>query len=267
MPVLLVRKDYLLSEAFEMIGKRLYGTEWTSLEICANKQPAPEELEKRYADNEKARDQAHIELGEIEAQIAKTTSATKIQSLKRKLAAIHSRLPDIHSELDLTRPDGAWRESAATYQRKLKAERMLIDALAQRKIQSHNGWNQTHDNHFWGGHPHFRHSIALSIVRMPKQYSSRGWEPSRINEGEFDKWLDTVEPVTSSALAQVTREDQCVAWLRRSVETSGGQQTKSKADYFTEASVQIAGLTEREFNRAWPRTVPASWKGGGRRRW
>lgn len=260
------RKYYFLSEAFEFIGHRLYGDSWTGHEIYQRSVPSPEQLSQAHVISREAYEGVDKEISAIRERISRTIKEPEIRDLEEQLrsktALREAAIRDLNSHPEPTDVNVSVYDN---YQRKLKAEATLNDAIRNGRITVHNSHNHPIDNVFWKGHPHFCYDLELSVVRVPRSYSARRFHAARIAIPEFDAWLDTVSPVTRSAERLLSAREQCERFLRKMIEA--GPQQKSKADYLYEAQTANPDLSKRAFDSVWNEIVPDSWKGAGRRRW
>jgi phosphoglycerate-specific signal transduction histidine kinase len=262
--VWLVRKQYLLYEAFELTGRRLFGNDWNGYELGKSPVPSPEELARARLPYLEAYQQIEAELSDIDKQVARSLSASEIEELNERRIAAQDRLQQATSALN-SHPEPT--ESTAwlyeTYQRKVVTETTLIEAIKRGTITVNNGRNWTINNLLWS-HPHFGYDIELSVVRLPRFSGMRRFQPAWLEERQFDSWLLTLEPLTESARTLLSRLDQCRLFLDQQV--AAGGQAKSKKAYLAEAQDKIKGLTAVDFNEAWKDRVP-DWTAGGRRKW
>lgn len=268
MPVSLIRKDYLLSEAFELIGQRLFGADWNGNELTAFAVPSPEQMQ---ADREPllaALQAIESELLGVGGEIERTTNEAKMGEFTRRRESLFERRIEIANQL-LSRPEPSDtnRWLYGNFQRKQRVESTLLDALRHGQIKAHDGRNCPIDNLLWRGHPHFGFSIELSVVRMPRNLSSKRFQPARISEPEFDEWLLTLAPLTASAEQSLPPIEQCRRLIHRWANSNGGMQERSKEEYRAEAMAMIPKLTKRAFESAWAQAAPNDWKRLGRRRW
>src|SRR5208282_3497944 len=91
MPVPLIRKDYFLSEAFELVGRRLFGNRWTGYEIFQGPIPSPEEFlhaREPYLD---AYARIETEIADIRGHLKRTLNESEIRDLQQRLYAAIER--------------------------------------------------------------------------------------------------------------------------------------------------------------------------------
>jgi hypothetical protein len=263
-PVTAIRKDYLFSEAFELVGRRLFGSDWTGNELTAHAFPSPKELAKARAPLERKLAVADAELARIEQQIRSTLSEPEMKRLVEQRNDVMDRRVEIHHSLRANPvPTEIHAQDYETYQRGQTAEAALIAGLAQGKIKAHNGRGYSIDSWLWNGHQHFRYDVRLSIVRLPSNLSSRRHEPARIDEREFDQWCRELETLTPSAEQALSDRERCTRILGPML---SARTYAIKAHYLSAVRAVMPDLSEREFEFVWAVFAPDSLKKGGRRR-
>lgn len=264
MPVGLVRKDYLLNEALDLIGQRLYGHRWTGQELFARKVDPPELVKARRAPIETAVETEQELIEGLAAEQKRTVDAARMEAIETELSGAFARRAKAYQELErIPDPsDQAYLARHKSYERRHSAERHLIEALADGDIESYVLGSMDVPSELWHGQNGFGYDLALSAVCMPRQYSGARRGSVRIREAQFDEWLRAVLPVDATDRADILPEDRCRAFLIEAVRS--GQKTKSRDGYKTEAMALIPGLSERAFLHAWAEIVPPDWKRRGR---
>jgi hypothetical protein len=267
-PVWSIRKDYLLSEAFELTGRRLFGDSWNTFELGQRRVPSPDELSRARAPFVEALDRIEADIASIGTRLNKTTNRSEIRKLTQQRETNIKQQAETNDQL-ISHPEATdtRRAQYEAYQRRITAETTLVDAIKRGIVKVHDGRNRPIDNLLWGGHPHFGYDIELSAVRVPRSFDSRRFLPARIAEKDFDKWLLTVTPLTQSGEKMLSPMERCRIFLRRQIEASNRVQQKPKEAYFLEAQAEIAGLSRRTYDTVWTDEVPDSWKAQARRRW
>lgn len=271
LPSKFVRTDYLFSEAFELIGKRLFGDEWLGWEIRQMRLESPAELEARRRPFDEAIHRAQSEIEKIREQIGKTVAVVVMAELEKQLEdASNRRMQKIQERLSITELTDGYVANYRTYERRMTVEEHLFVALKRGVIKAHNGQNSPIDNVLWQGHRNFRAYIEMSIVRLPRSHYSPRLQPARIEIEHFNSWLVTLEPVTESAKKAarppervLTELEQFQAFLSDRIASNGPP--PRKPNLWLEAHGKFPGLSERQFNFEWKTSAPASWKARGRR--
>lgn len=265
MPVSIVRNRYLLSEAFELVGRHLFGDEWTGNELDAQPGPSPDDLRAEYESGGRSRDEVDAEIEKLRNHMReKLLSEAETRQLQAQIEALQARRQAITDRLisPIAQDDPrVWLYE--NYQRRRTAEETLIGAIKEGKFPVWGG-QLGMEPRLWSER-HFRYSIELSIVRLPQTFSSKRHQSTRIPEAQFDSWLVTLKPLTPSAEKQLSNEDQCRMLFERWI--AGGDQKKSKKEYFLEAKEEVPDLSWRAFDSLWRQRAPAEWRKFGRRQW
>jgi hypothetical protein len=261
-PVSHIRNRYLLSEAFELIGRRLFDDEWKANELQAMPCPSPDELRADHEHWKKARDEIDGEIEKVRDQIRKRLlSETEAARLNKQIEELQTKRHDIAVRLlSHPEPTDTHVHSYEAYQRRRTAERTLVDAIKSGKFPVW-GRQMAIETYLWG-EPHFHYDIELSIVRVPRTFSSKRHQAARIDELAFDSWLATLKPLTASAMPPKSPEDRCALFLR--TEVAEGEKRMTRDEYREYAMNEFPGLTGEGFRRVWDAVVPESWKQAGR---
>ena len=266
MPVGLIRKDYLLNEALELVGMRLYHHDWTGQELFARKIASPvclleqrEPLEAAIAAEQRLID----ELGKEESR---TVDAARILEIKTERSNAFARRSDAYQNLDRLpdSSDESYLKQYETFERRKLAEKCLIDALGRGKIEAYILGSMVVPSELWRGQRGFAYDLILSAVCMPRQYSGQRRGSVRIRKTQFDPWLSLVLPDDAADRADFSPEDRCRAFLIEAIRS--GPKTKTRDAYREEAIGAIPGLSQRAFLQAWAEMVPLHWKKQGRPR-
>lgn len=266
MPVGLVRKDYLLNEAFELIGLRLYGHDWKGQELFARKAISPTEVRQRRAPFDAVIDETKS-LGEkLWDERRRTVDANRMKEIEAELAAANRRRTDAYHELEyIADPsDESYLQGYHRYERRCRSEERLIEALGRGDIEAYIPGGLNIPSEFWAGRKGFAYDLALSAVCMPRNYSGARRGSVRIRESQFDKWVRLVLPDDAADRADISPEDRCRGFLIDAARS--GQKMKSREAYKEEARASIPGLSERAFLQAWAEVAPPHWRRKGRPR-
>ncbi len=262
----LPRNDYLLAEAFQVVGRHLFAHEWTGDELIQIEIESPEEAHEARALIEAKLADCALEIQAVEKKIGQPLPTAEMEVLKRASAEAVDRRSELRlALLQLVTPE-AVKAPHAAYLRKKAALASLTDALKASAITAHNGRRSVIDGDLWRGERHFGFILELSLARLPRERFPRRLQLVWIDIGELEKWLKTVKPQVASKLPPPTPEEDCEKFLEARV-AEGNPDQLSKADWRDIALKEIDGLTGRGFNRAWVNTeMPNSWKSSGRKR-
>jgi hypothetical protein len=270
-PALQIRKHYLLSEAFELVGRRLFGRTWTGTEYAQRPTPSPDEIAATREPYETSLTNLSRDLTEIESQIARSLDQAVLAQAAERKQRIEEQLTLLRTtlHLELSEPNEAMRDQWETYQRRVAAERTLKDAIREHRFGVDDGrGNQIHPL-VWTDDPRFRCYVELSIAVTAKRSGTPRVQPVRIEEHSFDSWLRTLGPLVAHEPPkdELPPVEKARALIRKWVAESDGVQLKSKAAYMADAQERIKGLSERGFDQAWAIEAPPSWKKHGKRKW
>lgn len=258
--------QYFLFQAYELLGERLFGPEWTGGEysLRALKVLAPEQLEARRQSIETKIADRNRQIASHRERIRRSVNAEEIasaqQNEKREIEA-RSRLD--RSLFDLPRPDDSYRKDFAALQRHLTAENHLIQALRKSEIVARAGFGMLIPAEKWDSASGFKFHIELSLVIFPRDFANHRRGSVTFPRPEYEAWLGQQIPVVPDESNPVAPDVQCRNYLRGAV---GVGKTMSRDEYRDEALRRFPGLSERRFRQLWSEVVPLDFKLPGRRK-
>lgn len=264
MPVGLVRKDYLLNEAFDLIGQRLYSRDWTGRELFARKTASPDEVRAQRTPFEAEVETAQRIIERLREEQGRITNTRRLVEIEAEMKDASERRSDAYFQLQhLPDPtDDSYLSDHRAFLRRVNAEQTLIAALGRGDIEVWLLGGSGVPKEFWHGQNGFAYDLTLSAVCMPRHRSGQRRGSARIREAQFDDWLRTVLPDDAANRTDIRPEDRCRAFLIEAVRS--GPKTKSRDTYKEEAMTSIPGLSERAFLQAWAEIAPPHWKRRGR---
>lgn len=259
---------HFLEEAFELLGKHLYGSEWTGWELTASPVDDPDAIERKRAEFGKQIEGLHAEITVIDERIAATVDAVTIEKLQDRRAALLSELGALHSTLsDLPVIDDRHRQRHRTFLRRQNAEAILVDALSAGDLQAWatRGLEATGiPKHLWQGEKGFQYYLELSLVVLPRQEFGKRRGSVKLRSAEFDAWLMTVERIVVDPETPLSPEEQATIWFRRFIEQQTG--TPPKRDYaLHRMKLEVHDLSGAGALRVWQAHAPKHWKTPGPR--
>lgn len=257
------RPYYLLFEAFEALGQRLYGSEWTRNEFVAVGLETVEQAKAELARYQEIDERTTAQLDELSAESLRTTNAERIKAIESAKAGAQAERATIHSNYWMP----GWREgriaSARTYERRETTETMLIDAIKANKfpvVARHGNTQRNLEPWLWQD-KYFGYDLEISAVRVPSGWGKR-FQSARIPEGPFEAWLSTVVPLTPAGESALSPEEQCERYFAG--EVAKGPKQMSRDQYIAQARKLIPNLSYRAARRTWDsRVVPDEWKKHG----
>lgn len=265
MPVWAVRKEYLLIEAFELVGERLFGPQWDGNEAMATPVLSVAEhaarraaLAKQIAELRRQRRSGSTRKPGV-SKPARPQSKAKREKIAATITTLAQRLQLMPEDY---RPDAT---ALARYERRQATLDTLRLALVNGRIGARTLemgyvipgvlWETTHRTWF---HLHY------GLIRLPGFQGRQRVQSVRIEERAFDRWLDTLPRTNGAEPQHFTAEELCKRWLRRMADT-GDAANKTRAEVFKEASRLIEDLPYRTFLRQWDRVMPEAFHKPGRK--
>ncbi|MBB3065350.1 hypothetical protein [Limibacillus halophilus] len=257
-------QNYLLLEAFDLLGRHLYGDDWTGLEAWARPQRSTREIRQEREALLAEIEKSTIALDALTRRYNAVLDHDEQRALDAEITATRQALNETRNRLrDLPSLTGSHIRDSAAYERRAVAEGLIKGALDKGELTAIYGPNQPFAWQDWKNQPWFRLDIALSLATVSPELSNLRRAPVFLPRATFQTWLDGIEPKTLERLEEMTPEMRCRAYLKE--EVSKGK-TKSRDDYQEEALSLIEGLSIRLFRQLWTEIVPDSWKQGGRRK-
>lgn len=258
-----IESYYFLLHAFDVLGRRLFGEEWTRQEYRQAPLPSPEEVTAERAPLEQRIAELDARQEEIEQDIGRSLSAGQLDSLKGDKAALITERTACRERLShLYRIDDRYRHEYETFTRRRETEKRLFGALASGQLAASYGGLCNLDWEGWSRERGFKVYLETSLVVAPRLRGGARRASVLIPRDAFDEWLKTVLPITAGAIATLSPEEQCRAWLTSLA--ASGQKPKAKTALCEEALKRFPGLGPRGFRRVWDLHVPASWRRKGR---
>jgi hypothetical protein len=285
MPTFDLTAHYSLLQAFDLIGRRIFGDDWTGSEAWTRRSDDP-------AVTMKERAAVGRELAEIEQQIAALGIQINYPENESQKAEAQAKYQEL-SDLRRTGEDryrhfpveyDTWIADHAAYARRSQVEDIIMGAFSSRELDLVFGAGQVLPWEDWRHRPGFKVYINLSLIRMPDRYISRHGivqsdrdstvspsnpyrEPGRyvafVKAETFNDWLGKFAPNPDSP-GSLAPEAQCRSMIKEMVLMNHNSVPK-KEDCWQECKRRIPKLSERAFNRQWADLTPDDWKAGGRR--
>lgn len=246
-----MKDDYTLFDAFNFLGMRLYGAEWTGYEVRREREddPAPtlqtrapleakaEQLASLYSD--KLQEQKKVEGRE---EIRRVNN--DIDNLRRAMSDNYHQLHQIEDVHDFKIKD------YETWVRFEKAEGKFLKALCNDEIRVVCLFGQVVKPDLWAEMPEgFGYDLEHSLIFWPSSESSKQMASGRIRKLEFETWLETVIPIVPHDDATITTEQKAHIRLKELVQAWDG---RTKRDQFKEIiQGEFPDLGARAFKRIW----------------
>ncbi|MBF0168090.1 MAG: hypothetical protein HQL45_10710 [Alphaproteobacteria bacterium] len=264
---LLVRDNhYFLIEAFQLLGKRLFGPEWQGDEWKAEKLDAPDVVVAKRTPLEAELSESDRQIAQIEDAISKNVKADKIENLKQEKRGLLARQQDIHKALrNLYVPDKCYQSRYAAFVRRHETEARLSEALRTDSIPSRILGGIILNGSHWQSRAGYRHMIDLSLIVLPRLVYSKRRGTVLVPMAECGAWLETLMPIVVDPEAPPSPEFQCVEFLRQIFAKGEPYPYSTKLQYLEAATRKFPGLSKRAFDRVWGNHAPDSQKKRGRK--
>ncbi|WP_028793198.1 hypothetical protein [Thalassobaculum salexigens] len=264
------RVFYFLEEAFDLLGRHLYASEWDAQEIIARPCPDPDEGDDLRVELGQQFSALTAEIDALKSAIGKTTNAAEVSRLKGESAVLEERRQDVALKRDaLPIAGNLERARYARWQRRETAERVLIDAFKAETLKawSSRGPSMTQITpDLWRGEVHgFTWYLDLSLAVLPQSISSVRRGVIKIQSDDFHKWRSTVPPIATEAQADLPLEDRATLWFRQFVSDHQGPEPKRDSAIW-KIRETFPKLSEAAGKRIWAKNAPSAWKRPGPRR-
>ncbi len=258
-----MKDDYSLFDAFNFLGIRLYGPEWTGYEVWRDREedPAPI-LEARIPLTNEVElvttqiSEKHREQKEVEGRKEIHRVNNEIDNLKRKQSDLFHQLNDIgdvHSSV--VKDHESWKRFE-------RAEGIFLKALCNGDLTAICTFGMLVKENLWAEFPEgFGYSLEHSLIFLPSFESSKLMNSGYIKKKQFEDWLETVIPVVPHEGAKLSDEQRALVWFKALVPLWDG---RMKRDQFKEmALAEYPGLSGHGFKRIWDKEATPNMKRPG----
>ena len=259
-------RDYTLSDAFERVGRRLFGRKWLGTEYqYRGTIPTRDEMEGKRAPFLAAVEKLETELKEFNKRSAAVSDSQAVQSFAREREIIESRLEEARGALYLRPPpDDGHDQIFEIYHRRHIAEETLLEAFRSGALKVHDGQGVEIRAAIWTDDPRFRYYIELSMVVNSKTASPRHrFQAARISQSEFEAWIKKARLPQLRARPAIPIREQCKQFLEKCFQETGPIPIKAKLREL--ANAEIPDLSENTFNSVWAAVAPAEYRKPGRK--
>ena len=165
---------HFLLQAYDRLGRHLYGAEWTGQEILQPRLDPPEDVQVQREPLERQIGEVNAREDKIRAIISVTTDETLIAALEHEKGDQFSKRAQLQKDLrQLPKPDENYRRCYDAYARAEKAKAILFDALTSEAIKAQASLGMLIDWPGWGRMRGFRYDLDLSLVILPRTISGK----------------------------------------------------------------------------------------------
>ena len=183
-----IRNYYALSDAFQELGIRLFGDEWTGYEIRGDKEEDPSPLIKKRKPLEKELDRINHEHIAKSDERQKAVSQNEILNLNHQIRELDKQRGDISQQIyELTDDRDPDAKRHAQWVRYDTALGHFLRALIDKKIEVFCLSGRIVPNYFWQEKPEgFNFDLESSLIYWPSSESNSKFSAGRINNIKFD---------------------------------------------------------------------------------
>lgn len=257
---------YSLLQAFDLTGRRVFGSAWNGEEAFA----------RRANDPNATRQERQDILDGIKAQTAQAQQHQVIltldagedldQSASDSLHGINAELDRLKRRLSgLPHVTDWWVADHEAFARRQRIEDELRAAFAQGDLDLLIAPSEIVQWQSWSRLADFKVYFGLSMVRVPFAHAGRRRRgPAFVSKLALSQWLERFG-LPDPAGGELTPQAQLKIWLKEQVRENEPKKY-SKASYRNEALAIIPKITARAFDTVWDQTVPKSWRQSGRTR-
>lgn len=249
---------------FDRLGRYLYGSWWTGNEHNAYPAEPPEKITAEKLNISEQIDKTHVKLSHIRNERRKSLSAKQITELAEQERAISEKLRTINKQFyELPYDIDSHTKDYDEYMRRVTTNEYLQQALESDSVMAWFGlspmgirWSE------WGNRDGFTLYPELSMIHTRNSGRNRRMTVF-FKVSDFDKWLETLEPLNPEARPGPSTEDLYRSLIREFYATLNGRLPKIRFEKYVRSKVDT--FRPRTFNDAWAHeeSIPDEWKESG----
>lgn len=254
---------YFLLEAFEILGRHLFGDDWKGDEIYGQVMPDADETLAERKDKEAKVAVLDERISDLSDRISRTVKESEIAALNAEKAELMVQLGALNTALafELADPEGHHKAAFEKDRRRRTTEETLIGALKSRAIVGMVGPNIEIEGSQWRDGS-FRYSIPCSLIFGLRRLSAHRRDAAFVKRDGFDTWIKMVPKVAGNTGGQPDLKERVTNYLEDFV-SSNPVKPAPKPKIRMDTIERFPGLTARKFDGIWDQVVPNSWKATG----
>lgn len=255
---------YLLLQAFDLTGRRIFGSEWRGDEAFARDTEDPSSISHERRITQDRIKTLATSAAPYNAILASDADEEEHQKASDALHYLNRETEQLKERLaTLPHVTGSWLADHGAFKRRRDIEGKLFEAFRSGDLDLQVGPNEIVQWRNWSRQPDFKVLFSISCVIVPRSHAGqRRRGPAFIQRVAFNNWLNRFADAATGT-HEFTPEGQLEVWLRDKVRRFKPKDF-SKPVYRDQALEEIPGLSKRAFDRVWDNVVPDSWKSGGR---
>lgn len=263
------RVFYFLEEAFDLLGRHLYASQWDGREITARPIAAPTNVDEQRAELTAGIAELDGVIHALNEQRSKCVDSAEMEAISAKRSEEEEERQRLTLAIGkLPYFDDHDRRRLEIWQRRTTAHETLLDAFraGHLKAWSARGLEMTLiDPELWRReHRGFACYLDLSLVVLPRTWSGQRRGVVKIRIQDFQNWLASVLPVAVEAVGTLSKEDRARIWLQDFVRENA-HRVVLKREVHEAMDKAVGDPGKRAFKRLWETHVPAAWRKRGRR--
>jgi len=253
---------YLLLQAFDLTGRKIFGDEWRGDEAFARDTEDPSSVSDERQNVQNRIKTLAASTVPHNAILASDADEEEYQASSDALHQINQELGQLKERLaTLPHLTGAWLADHEAFKRRTDIEAKLFEAFRSGDMDLQVGPNEIVQWRNWSRQPDFKVLFSMSCVIVPRSHAGqRRRGPAFIQRVAFNNWLNRFSGAATET-HELTPEAQLEVWLREKIK---GPKEFSKPVYRAFAIEEIPDLSARAFDRVWDNVVPENWKRSGR---
>lgn len=260
-----ILEDYDLSQAFYLLGIRMFEDDWKGHdEIVAknDERSADSIINKNKEIDDELQDVAE-EITVLSRNQKKQADPVKSQAIKDVINGLFKKREQLYGEKIDEGVANYISSKQETYKRRIATEQVLIEALIRRKINYWAIGSLLIDNRAWEKVDGCSYSIELSCIWWGKKVQR---DPRRqfirICKSEFDLWLDKNYPFINPDDENHSKEELANSWIIEKLKKQ--KEHKWRRDDYIDYMMSQFGISNRKAKTIWTNHAPLNMKQAGR---
>ena len=261
-----MKDDYTLYDAFNILGMRLYGPEWTGYEVWRERVEDPSPVIQALAPLQDEADQLATQISAKYNEQKEVEGRSEIQRVNFEIDNLRKRQSEVY--LQIHQLDDLGSSQVKDYERWVRFENTegkILKALCNEEFSVVCLFGMVVKSEFWTEMPEgFSYDFERSLIFWPSNSSSRQMSSGIIRKKQFEEWLETVIPIVPHEGANISIEQRAQSWLKEYVKFWDG---KTKRDQIKDLAMsEYPDLAGRAFKRIWDAEASVAMKSPGPRK-
>lgn len=260
---------YMLLQAFDLLGIKIFGGDWDGHEAWARPSNGINSLKERHRLLRDQIEQLELEIAPLRVKFNSAIDLAEQDKFSHQATALQVKKDTLYEELrKLPNNFDTLETDKARFERRERVHNTLWEAAVgtekNRSLNLYCGLSTIMELGAWSKEPGFRLNIGLSMVRAPRRYGSRRG-PVSVEKVEFENWLKSVEPIVPSnrPIPEPTLDEQVGRFIQKSNIESPDLR---KPDVWKLVNERFPSVSGERFKVIWGLYASEDQKKGGRRK-